>query len=365
MADVFVSYASADRERARALSEVLAARGWTVWWDRTIPPGRVFDEVIQEELNAAKCVVVLWSPASVKSNWVKTEAAEAAGRAVLVPALVEAVAPPIEFKRIQAANLTGWDGDTGHPELATLLASVERLVRGPAPAAGVAPVPRLPPPRRTGGRAGLLAGGAVALAALAGAGAWVLRRPPAPESVRPVAASDAAPPVTIAAGPAPTAPPVAPPPANPPAAAQPSPRRTNLLSPDTGGQVVAAAKADWARLIDGDEEQGVWVDDGEGVFAFKDERPARFDAFAVLIPDTSGVNLKTFELLAGTESATGPFTAIGKFDTQNLRLFKSPYQEFRFPPVTATFLKVRSLGNHRGDTGAVRAFEFQLFGDLQ
>src|SRR5262245_50697420 len=114
VADVFVSYASVDRERARALSEVLADRGLSVWWDRTIAPGRVFDEVIQEELNAAKCVVVLWSPASVKSNWVKTEAAEAAARGILVPVSVQDVALPIEFKRIQAANLTDWHGERDH-----------------------------------------------------------------------------------------------------------------------------------------------------------------------------------------------------------------------------------------------------------
>ncbi len=363
MADVFVSYASADRERARSLSEVLGARGWTVWWDRTIPPGRVFDEVIQDELNAAKCVVVLWSPASVRSNWVKTEAAEAAARGVLVPALVDDVAPPIEFKRIQAANLTEWDGDAGHAEVATLLASVDRLVRGGAPPV-VAPAPRPPPPRSAGRGAGLLAG-AIALAAVAGAGAWALRRQPAPEPARVAAAGETAPPGTILAGGAAAEPAGAPVPTTPPATQQPGTRRTNLLSPANGGQVLAAATADWARLIDGNEEQGVWVDGGEGVFAFRDERPARLDTFAVLVPDTNGVNLKTFELLAGNESPTGSFTEIGRFDTQNLRLFKSPYQEFRFAPVTARYLKVKALGSHQGDSGAVRAYEFQAFGALE
>ena len=139
MADIFISYASSDRERARQLADSLASRGYKVWWDRTIPPGRVFDEVIQEALHAAKCVIVLWSAQSVRSNWVKTEAAEGASLGRLVPALVERVLPPIEFKRIQAADLNDWTGDEDHAEFRKLLASVDRLLRQPAGAPAQAP----------------------------------------------------------------------------------------------------------------------------------------------------------------------------------------------------------------------------------
>ena len=132
MADIFISYASPDRERARRVAERLEARGYSVWWDRTIPPGRVFDEVIQEALNASKCVIVLWSGESVRSNWVKTEASEAMSQGKLVPALIESVVPPIEFKRVQAANLTDWSGNDADGEFSNLVASVEgRLRSGP------------------------------------------------------------------------------------------------------------------------------------------------------------------------------------------------------------------------------------------
>lgn len=50
MSDIFISYASADRERAKLLSTALDRRGWSAWWDRTIPPGREYDEVIEEAL---------------------------------------------------------------------------------------------------------------------------------------------------------------------------------------------------------------------------------------------------------------------------------------------------------------------------
>ena len=57
MSDIFVSYSSADRARAAMLARALEVRGWSVWWDRTIPPGRQHDEVIEEALAAARCVV--------------------------------------------------------------------------------------------------------------------------------------------------------------------------------------------------------------------------------------------------------------------------------------------------------------------
>ena len=56
----------------------------------------------------------------------------------------------------------------------------------------------------------------------------------------------------------------------------------------------------------------------EAVFGFKDERRATFDIFGMLIPK-SGRNPKEFELLAGDESPSGPFRAIGTFHPQNAK----------------------------------------------
>ena len=105
MTDVFISYASEDRERARTLASSLEARGWFVWWDRKIIAGQTFDQVIEQELETAKSVVVLWSKDSVSSEWVKNEAAAAAERGVLVPALIDAVKLPLEFRRRQTTDL--------------------------------------------------------------------------------------------------------------------------------------------------------------------------------------------------------------------------------------------------------------------
>src|SRR4051812_13540774 len=120
MNQIFISYANADRAVAQHMADALESLGWSVWWDREIPFGKPFDQVIEEELNAAQCVVVLWSHDSIKSRWVKTEAGAAADRERLVPVLIEDVAIPLEFRRIQTAMLHGWRGDRNHPEFLQL-----------------------------------------------------------------------------------------------------------------------------------------------------------------------------------------------------------------------------------------------------
>lgn len=149
LSDIFISYASADRERARLLADVLAEQGWSVWWDRIIPPGKQFDEVIEEALDAAKCVVVLWSQASAASTWVKTEAAEAMRRKVLIPAVIEDVKIPLEFRRLQAADLSRWTGDRADPQLAQFFQSIEaEVTRSGATAHTPESAPAVEQPRR-------------------------------------------------------------------------------------------------------------------------------------------------------------------------------------------------------------------------
>jgi TIR domain len=148
MSDIFISYASADRERARLLADALAQKGWSVWWDRTIPPGKEFDQVIEEALDAAKCVVVLWSKTSTASTWVKTEAAEAMRRKILVPALIDETKIPLEFRRLQAADLSQWQGEHSHPELEKFSRSIEENINSVVePVPDAKPSPQPPPIR--------------------------------------------------------------------------------------------------------------------------------------------------------------------------------------------------------------------------
>ena len=132
MSDIFISYSSLDRGKAKQLATALMVTGWSVWWDRTIPAGKEFDDVIEEAIDQAKCMIVFWSKNSVASRWVKTEAAEGAERHILIPVLIENVKIPLAFKRIQAADLIGWDGDITSDKFSKLVADISTII-GPPP----------------------------------------------------------------------------------------------------------------------------------------------------------------------------------------------------------------------------------------
>jgi adenylate cyclase len=116
MADVFVSYARSDKARVAPLVAVIEAKGWTVWWDPEISPGQEFDDQIDAEIDAAKAVLVVWSPLSVTSRWVRGEAREAAERGILVPVRFEQARLPMDVRAIHTTDLDGWNADPASPQ---------------------------------------------------------------------------------------------------------------------------------------------------------------------------------------------------------------------------------------------------------
>ena len=148
MSDIFISYASEDRERARQIATALTDQGWSVWWDRQIPFGKSFDKIIEENLAKAKCVVVLWTRDSVESRWVRAEASDGVGRDLLLPVVLENdLKLPLEFKMVQSANLIDWRPGQAHEEFDRLLKSIAARVNGvPAKVTGATATPGDSPP---------------------------------------------------------------------------------------------------------------------------------------------------------------------------------------------------------------------------
>jgi sulfatase modifying factor 1 len=134
VSDIFISYASADRSRVMPLVDELRRRDWSVWWDRTIRPGKTWDQVIEAALDEARCVIVLWSRDSVKSDWVRTEAEEARKRGILVPALLDDVVIPLAFRRMHAARLVEWSNALPNAEFDELILAVTEVLSDGAPA---------------------------------------------------------------------------------------------------------------------------------------------------------------------------------------------------------------------------------------
>ena len=171
MADIFVSYKTEDRARVAPLVDALVAEGLSVWWDVHIEGGAAWRASIERELEAAACVIVVWSEGSVGDggHFVQDEAARGQRRGVCLPVAIDRVEPPLGFGQHQVLNLVGWRGARRDPRFLNVLAAARAVIaRSPHPKP-------LAPIARTRRRLALPVFLATALAIVAaGAGIWSL-----------------------------------------------------------------------------------------------------------------------------------------------------------------------------------------------
>ncbi len=128
MSDVFVSYARSTEQQGQAVAEALKALGYSVWIDDQLPAHRNYSHVIEEELDQAKAVLVVWSAEAAKSDWVMDEAERAREQRKLVQVRLDKTRLPMPFGRIQCADLTGWTGDLETPSWRKVAAGIADLV---------------------------------------------------------------------------------------------------------------------------------------------------------------------------------------------------------------------------------------------
>lgn len=142
MPDIFLSYARVDRGRVRQYARALQQQGWSVWWDEQIEGGDLWTDEIQQNLDAARCVLAFWTVDSCKSTFVRDEARYAAKRHVLVHVVLDAVKVPIGLGEIQSVDMRGWTGSTAEDDVffSALVRAVEKkLAAAPMDTASAAP----------------------------------------------------------------------------------------------------------------------------------------------------------------------------------------------------------------------------------
>jgi len=108
MADVFVSYAKTDRPLASKLVAMLEAEGWSVWWDTSLAAADLYRDEIMKQLALARAVIAIWTPNSIRSDWVRAEAGTAKNEGKLIPVKTADVAHadiPLPFGEMHTENL--------------------------------------------------------------------------------------------------------------------------------------------------------------------------------------------------------------------------------------------------------------------
>lgn len=175
MGQIFLSYAREDRDFAGRIARVLEQAGHRVWWDRRLRGGEEFSAEIEAALDAADLVLVAWSKDSVKSRWVRDEAAVGGDRGTLLPVSIDGSISPMGFRQFHTLDLAGWKGGKRDDRTAELLDSVERRLNGKVEAA---PAPAVSTRRstRTMSKPVWIAAAVLVLVLVSGAALFVLER---------------------------------------------------------------------------------------------------------------------------------------------------------------------------------------------
>src|SRR3954469_17088724 len=144
MRDVFLSYRKEDSTIAERVIKGLQAQGLSVWWDENLSSRSAWDAELEREIADAATVIVLWTPRSVQSEWVRIEAHYALEHGKLIPVLMEPCSIPLEFTLRQTVDLSDWHADNEHRHWRKLLAWIADLATAKSPSA--APRPALTAP---------------------------------------------------------------------------------------------------------------------------------------------------------------------------------------------------------------------------
>jgi 5'-deoxynucleotidase YfbR-like HD superfamily hydrolase len=130
---VFISYAHSDLYVVERLTEALSANSIDVWWDKKINPGERFDREIEQQINNATLVIVLWSSNAELSEWVPNEAAIALRLNTLFPILLGGAKSPLQLLGRQSMSLALAPSDEFERSLSTVVRSIQSALNKRTP----------------------------------------------------------------------------------------------------------------------------------------------------------------------------------------------------------------------------------------
>lgn len=109
---IFISYARNDIETVAHVIERLRSSGGHVTWDQDFIGGMDFEQAICDAIDAARSVIVVWSPVSVQSPFVRDEARRALRANKLITTHIagfDAAAVPLGFGHLHTIPVDNQD----------------------------------------------------------------------------------------------------------------------------------------------------------------------------------------------------------------------------------------------------------------
>src|SRR5688572_23428906 len=182
MADIFVSYASPDRDIAFRIVGFLEQQGITCWVaPRDVPPGVEYGQAIISGIEQSRALVLILSDQSNDSQFVRKEVERAVSKTKpVLPVRIREVTPSgsLEFFISSAQWVDAWKSPM-EQHLLPLVGAIKAI--GQPGGAPVRSTP-VPPPRRSNAPVVLAVGVLAVIAAAAGSWWFASQRaaPPAP-----------------------------------------------------------------------------------------------------------------------------------------------------------------------------------------
>jgi hypothetical protein len=132
--DIYISYSHEDYDRVRKIAEELEWAGLKVWYRDQPATAQESIDMLNQNLDASKVHLVVWSRESAASGRIQAEARAGSVKRRLIAVRIDMVLPPKGTEATTYADLTNWQGGQDHRQMKKLLHGIYQLIgKGVAP----------------------------------------------------------------------------------------------------------------------------------------------------------------------------------------------------------------------------------------